>query len=130
MTTEQAEKGSTKKIRFKVTVPPYESSPPPSGDSDRATAGTTVLVEGSVLHRPLTEPVAGARPGGHHTYFVYADTREEAEHKVRQATNLGTERSLTVEEAEHVDEGRIHIPPEEEAAIAASMQDGRRAPGA
>lgn len=129
MTTGQAEKGSAKKVRFKVTVPPHEPPLPPV-DSAPATAGRAVLVEGSVLHRSLTEPVAGARPGGHHTYFVYADTREEAEHKVRQAMKLGAEHPLTVEEAGHVEEGRIHIPPEEEAVIAASVQDGRKAPGA
>jgi len=119
-----------RKTRFRVTVPPTE---PPTVDalaSEAAPAAPTVLVEGGVFPRPLTEPVAGAKPGTHRTYFVYADAAEEARHKARQALKLHAEHPLEVEEAGYVENGVVHIPPEEEAAIKASMQDGRKAPGA
>lgn len=109
-----------KKLRFLVTVPP---SGPPATPSDSA------VPAGQALPRPLTEPLPGTKPG-HHTYFVYADTREEAEHKVREKTRLERGTAITIEEAGHVDaHGRVHFPPDEEAAIRASMQDGRKAPG-
>jgi hypothetical protein len=120
-----------RKTRFRVTLPP-PAPPTVEGDapSEPAAASPTVLVEGGVFPRPLTEPVPGAKPGGHRTYFVYADAAEEAKHKARQALRLHAEHPLEVEEAGYVEDGVVHFPPEEEAAVRASMQDGRKAPGA
>jgi hypothetical protein len=116
-----------KKIRFRVTV----TDPPPVPESIATAApeaaSSTVLVEGGVLPRPLTEPIPGA--GHHRTFFVYADAAEEAMHRVRETTKLSAEHTLTAEEAGHVEDGVVHIPPDEEAAVVASVQDGRKAPG-
>jgi hypothetical protein len=126
----KAAASGVRKTRYRVTVPDEpvaggEESPAPEPAEP---APATVMVEGSAFPRPLTEPVPGTKPGRHRTFFVYADTREEAEHRVRQAT--GAKVPVTVEEAGHVDEaGRVHVPREEERAVQASMQDGRKAPG-
>lgn len=93
-------------------------------------AMTTVMVEGSALQRPLTEPSPGTKPARDRVFFAYSDSAMEAELKVREEIRLGAEFVLHVEEAGYVEGGVVHFPPDEEAAIAASMQDGRKAPGA
>lgn len=129
---ETAPPGAARKTRFRVTVTPPAPSPVEGVEpGEPAPAAPTVLVEGGTFQRPLTEPLPGAKPSGHHhTYFVYADTAEEAQHKVREATKLAADHALTAEEAGYAENGVVHFPPEEEAAVRASMQDGRRAPGA
>lgn len=58
--------------------------------------------------------------------FVYG--RDEAEARSRLPTSLPA--GFTVEPAGHVENGIVHFPPEELRETMASMQDGRRAPGA
>jgi hypothetical protein len=134
MDHEQQQESATpaRKTRFRVTA--WPPSPPPEaapeGEPTGPAAEDSTLVEGGAPARPLTEPVPGARPGGHHTYFVYADTAEEAKHKVREEKKLLAEHELRAEEAGYVEDGVVHFPHEEEVAAQASMQDGRKAPGA
>jgi len=128
-TADATENGRERKTRFRVTVSPTEL-PMVGEGADASEPAPAALVEGGVLPRPLTEPVAETKPGLHRTYFVYADAAEEARYKARQALKLHLEHPLEVEEAGYVENGVVHVPPEEEATIKASMRDGRKAPGA
>jgi len=108
---EPGEKGasSTRRTRFRITVPKpavaEEGSPPTEP-------------------RPLTEPVPGVEPAVGRVFTVYSISAEEAERAVRVELGLAAEVPLTVEEAGHVEDGRVHFPPEEDAAIKASIQEG------
>jgi hypothetical protein len=116
----------SRKTRYRVSLP-LPKSEVPVADVD---ATVPVLVDGGVLSRPLTEPAPGAKPASSRVLFVYADSVEEAERKVRGGIQLPDEVTLVTEEAGYVEDGIVHFPPDEEAAVKASMQDGRKAPGA
>jgi|HubBroStandDraft_1064217.scaffolds.fasta_scaffold203503_2 hypothetical protein len=111
---EPVAKPRARKTRYRVTVAPAPA------DADPVTE----------LPRSLTEPTPDARPMVDREFVAYADSVEEAEQRVRDEFPSLVGVPLRVEEAGYVEDGRVYTPPEEEAAVRASAQDGRKAPGA
>jgi hypothetical protein len=59
------------------------------------------------------------------TLFVYGCDEAEARSRLPESLSIAS-----FEPAGHAENGVIHFPPEELSEVMASMQDGRRAPGA
>lgn len=119
-----------RKPRFRVTVSPLAPPAVEGGAPSDPAAPSAALAGGEAAPASLTEPAPPHAAGRHRTYFVYADTAEEARHRVREAKLCAEhEHALTVEEAGYFEHGVVHLPPEEEAAVRSSIRDGRKAPG-